>query len=108
MTAARRHNVESARDRDGHPWRTCPQEQRRFHGLARRVGVSDEVVLEKRATDSSTIQSETVRVNWLCFANLHKFVSYLFPFRIFAILDDMKQLVNFRNTCGDEILVAAS
>lgn len=36
MTVARRSNVESARDRDQHPWWTRPQEQRRFRGLARR------------------------------------------------------------------------
>lgn len=39
MTVARRYNVESARDRDKHPWWTRPQEQRRFRGLARRGGV---------------------------------------------------------------------
>lgn len=36
MTAARRSNVESARDRDKHLWGTRPLEQRRFPGLARR------------------------------------------------------------------------
>ena len=39
MIAARRCNVESARDRDLHPWRTRLREQRRFRGLARRGGV---------------------------------------------------------------------
>ena len=37
MTAARRSNVESARDRDKHPWRTRPRKQRRFRGIARAV-----------------------------------------------------------------------